>query len=82
MLCKGEPYWHLFHCNLTQVIFTADRALRQWKSTLLKILASLLAPTAGQIRFENRDIGMIKAELYRQQVSYCFNAAAVWRDSV
>ncbi|MXP58044.1 iron ABC transporter ATP-binding protein FetA [Pantoea sp. Taur] len=52
------------------------------KSTLLKILASLLAPTAGQIRFENRDIAMIKAELYRQQVSYCFQTPQLFGETV
>ncbi len=52
------------------------------KSTLLKILASLLAPTAGQIRFENRDIAVMKAEHYRQQVSYCFQTPQLFGETV
>lgn len=52
------------------------------KSTLLKILASLLAPTAGQIRFENRDINSLRAEHYRQQVSYCFQTPQLFGDTV
>ena len=52
------------------------------KSTLLKILASLLAPTAGQIRFENRDITSLRAEHYRQQVSYCFQTPQLFGDTV
>ncbi|MDI9219335.1 iron ABC transporter ATP-binding protein FetA [Pantoea sp. EA-12] len=52
------------------------------KSTLLKILASLLAPTAGQIRFKNRDINSLRAEHYRQQVSYCFQTPQLFGDTV
>ncbi|RPE01317.1 iron ABC transporter ATP-binding protein FetA [Candidatus Pantoea deserta] len=52
------------------------------KSTLLKILASLLTPTAGQIRFENRDINTLKPEDYRRQVSYCFQTPQLFGDTV
>lgn len=52
------------------------------KSTLLKILASLLAPTAGVIRFENRDIAQCKPEHYRQQVSYCFQTPQLFGETV
>lgn len=52
------------------------------KSTLLKILASLLAPTAGQIHFKNRDITSLRAEHYRQQVSYCFQTPQLFGDTV
>lgn len=52
------------------------------KSTLLKILASLLTPTAGNIRFENRDITTLKAEDYRQQVSYCFQTPQLFGERV
>ncbi|MGK3142319.1 iron efflux ABC transporter ATP-binding subunit FetA [Pantoea sp. C2G6] len=52
------------------------------KSTLLKILSSLLAPTAGEIRFENRNIAEIKAEHYRQQVSYVFQTPQLFGDTV
>ncbi|MFJ5160343.1 iron efflux ABC transporter ATP-binding subunit FetA [Pantoea sp. NPDC088449] len=52
------------------------------KSTLLKILASLVAPTAGQIFFESRDIVTLKPERYRQQVSYCFQTPVLFGDTV
>lgn len=42
------------------------------KSTFLKILASLITPTSGQLFFRNSDITTLRAEAYRQQVSYCF----------
>ncbi|PIF14820.1 iron efflux ABC transporter ATP-binding subunit FetA [Candidatus Pantoea floridensis] len=52
------------------------------KSTLLKIMASLVAPTAGQIFFESRDIVTLKPERYRQQVSYCFQTPVLFGDTV
>lgn len=52
------------------------------KSTLLKILASLLTPTSGQIYFEHQDITTLKAEPYRQQVSYCFQTPQLFGDTV
>ncbi|WP_345830089.1 iron ABC transporter ATP-binding protein FetA (plasmid) [Pantoea sp. BRR-3P] len=52
------------------------------KSTLLKIMASLVAPTAGQIFFGNRDIVTLKPERYRQQVSYCFQTPVLFGDTV
>ena len=52
------------------------------KSTLLKILASLLSPTAGEIRFEQRDLISLKPEWYRQQVSYCFQTPQLFGDTV
>lgn len=52
------------------------------KSTLLKILASLITPTSGQIFFRNSDITTLKAETYRQQVSYCFQTPQLFGQSV
>lgn len=52
------------------------------KSTLLKILASLLSPTAGDIRFEHRDLISLKPEWYRQQVSYCFQTPQLFGETV
>ena len=52
------------------------------KSTLLKILASLLSPTAGEIRFEQRDLISLKPEWYRPQVSYCFQTPQLFGDPV
>lgn len=52
------------------------------KSTLLKILASLVTPTAGHIRFKNRDITTLRPEAYRQQVSYCFQTPQLFGETV
>jgi len=52
------------------------------KSTLLKILASLLTPTSGQLIFRNSDITTLKAEAYRQQVSYCFQTPQLFGQTV
>ncbi|MBP2170837.1 putative ABC transport system ATP-binding protein [Erwinia toletana] len=52
------------------------------KSTLLKIMASLLTPSAGEIRFKGAPIAQLKAESYRQQVSYCFQTPALFGDTV
>lgn len=52
------------------------------KSTFLKILASLLTPTAGQIRFKGHDITALKAENYRQRVSYCFQTPQLFGNTV
>lgn len=52
------------------------------KSTLLKILASLISPTSGQIFYRNSDITTLKAETYRQQVSYCFQTPQLFGETV
>ncbi len=52
------------------------------KSTFLKILASLLTPTTGEIRFQGRDIARLRAEEYRQQVSYCFQTPQLFGQTV
>lgn len=52
------------------------------KSTLLKIIASLLEPGGGSIRFNGRPISEIKPETYRQQVSYCFQSPRLFGHSV
>lgn len=52
------------------------------KSTLLKIIASLINPTSGQIFFRNSDINTLKAENYRQQVSYCFQTPQLFGQTV
>jgi ABC-type iron transport system FetAB ATPase subunit len=48
---------------------------------LLKIIASLLSPTSGQI-FCRSDIATLSPETYRQQVSYCAQTPALFGDSV
>lgn len=52
------------------------------KSTLLKILASLITPTSGQLFFRNSDITTLRAEAYRQQVSYCFQTPQLFGQTV
>lgn len=52
------------------------------KSTFLKILASLITPTSGQLFFRNSDITTLRAEAYRQQVSYCFQTPQLFDQTV
>ncbi len=52
------------------------------KSTFLKILASLITPTSGQVFFRNSDITTLRAEAYRQQVSYCFQTPQLFGQTV
>jgi len=52
------------------------------KSTLLKIPPALLTPTSGQLIFRNSDITTLKAEAYRQQVSYCFQTPQLFGQTV
>lgn len=52
------------------------------KSTFLKILASLIPPTSGQLFFRNSDITTLRAEAYRQQVSYCFQTPQLFGQTV
>ncbi|NEG64826.1 iron ABC transporter ATP-binding protein FetA (plasmid) [Pantoea agglomerans] len=52
------------------------------KSTFLKILASLITPTSGQLFFRNSEVTTLKAEAYRQQVSYCFQTPQLFGQTV
>ncbi|KAF6682818.1 MULTISPECIES: iron efflux ABC transporter ATP-binding subunit FetA [Pantoea] len=52
------------------------------KSTFLKILAALITPTSGQLFFRNSDITTLRAEAYRQQVSYCFQTPQLFGQTV
>ncbi|KEY40418.1 iron efflux ABC transporter ATP-binding subunit FetA [Pantoea agglomerans] len=52
------------------------------KSTFLKILASLITPTSGQLFFRNSNITTLRAEVYRQQVSYCFQTPQLFGQTV
>lgn len=52
------------------------------KSTFLKILASLITPTSGQLFFRNSYITTLRAEAYRQQVSYCFQTPQLFGQTV
>lgn len=52
------------------------------KSTLLKIVASLISPTQGTIKFQGKDINTILPETYRQQVSYCTQTPTLFGKTV
>ncbi|MEQ4679079.1 iron ABC transporter ATP-binding protein FetA [Providencia rettgeri] len=52
------------------------------KSTLLKIVASLISPTQGTIKFQGKDINTILPETYRQQVSYCTQTPTLFGQTV
>ncbi|MBO0440982.1 ABC transporter ATP-binding protein [Candidatus Enterococcus ikei] len=52
------------------------------KSTLLKLLASLLTPTKGKIFFNDKDIETLTPENYRMQVSYCFQQPSLFGETV
>lgn len=52
------------------------------KSTLLKIIASLLEPSGGEVRFNGQPIDGLKPESYRQRVSYVFQTPQLFGQSV
>lgn len=52
------------------------------KSTLLKLLASLLTPTEGRILFHSNDITKEIPEDYRKKVSYCFQQPSLIGETV
>lgn len=52
------------------------------KSTLLKLVASLLTPTNGDIYLENKVQSDYQLNLYRQEVSYCFQQPVLFGQTV
>lgn len=52
------------------------------KSTLLKLLASLLTPTEGRILFHQQNIAELMPEDYRRKVSYCFQQPSLFGETV
>lgn len=52
------------------------------KSTLLRLIASLLTPTSGDIIFDGKKQNEYDYTQYRQQVSYCFQQPALFGDTV
>lgn len=52
------------------------------KSTILKLISSLISPTAGKIKFKNQDIAELPFVAYRQKVSYCFQIPSLFGDTI
>ncbi|PAB00150.1 ABC transporter ATP-binding protein [Enterococcus canintestini] len=52
------------------------------KSTLLKLIATLLTPTAGKIYFKDKQQSDYEIVKYRQQVSYCFQQPSLFGTTV
>lgn len=52
------------------------------KSTLLKVIASLLTPTSGKILFKDKDQNEYPVTDYRRQVSYCFQQPTLFGKTV
>ena len=52
------------------------------KSTLLKIIASILTPTGGSVFYQNKDIQEMDPLDYRKDVSYFFQNATLFDETV
>lgn len=52
------------------------------KSTLLRLVASLLTPTSGEILFQGKAQQSYEYTEYRQQVSYCFQQPSLFGETV
>lgn len=52
------------------------------KSTLLKLMGLLISPTAGKIYYNNKEIIEYEATEYRKQVSYFFQNAVLFDQTV
>lgn len=52
------------------------------KSTLLRLIASLLTPTSGEILFQGKSQQQYDYTEYRQQVSYCFQQPSLFGETV
>ncbi|WP_208422323.1 ABC transporter ATP-binding protein [Latilactobacillus fragifolii] len=52
------------------------------KSTLLRLIADLLPPTKGTIVLNDRPVTQFSPNQYRQKVSYCFQQATLFGETV
>lgn len=52
------------------------------KSSLLKLLSSLITPTSGDIFFEGQSLQTLNPVDYRRQVSYCFQQPVLFGKTV
>lgn len=52
------------------------------KSTLLKLIGSLFSPTEGEIIYKGKELKQIDPEVYRKEVSYFFQNASLFDQTV
>lgn len=52
------------------------------KSTTLKLIASLISPSEGQILYKQKNINDLEPVKYRRQVSYCFQEPSLFGKTV
>lgn len=52
------------------------------KSTLMRILASMISPSAGEVLFEGKSIATYEPTEYRQEVSYAFQQPTLFGKTV
>lgn len=52
------------------------------KSTLLKLMGSLISPTSGKIHYKEKEISTYEPTEYRKQVSYFFQNAVLFDQTV
>lgn len=52
------------------------------KSTLLKLIGSLFSPTEGEIIYKGKELELIDPEIYRKEVSYFFQNASLFDQTV
>ncbi|MEQ9763520.1 ATP-binding cassette domain-containing protein [Streptococcus sp. ZJ151] len=52
------------------------------KSSLLKLLSTLISPTSGDIWFEGQSLSALNPINYRRQVSYCFQQPVLFGKTV
>ncbi|KRM71280.1 ABC transporter ATP-binding protein [Lacticaseibacillus brantae] len=75
----------LHHINLTVDAgdsLTITGPSGSGKSTLLRIMATLLTATNGQIAYNGRPLSEYDPFAYRKEVSYCFQQASLFGDTV
>ena len=52
------------------------------KSTILKLIANLINPSAGEILYQDENIDKLDPVAYRRQVSYCFQQPSLFGKTV
>lgn len=52
------------------------------KSTTLKLIASLISPTAGKILYQGKSVETLQPIKYRREVSYCFQQPSLFGKTV